>query len=608
LELSARAEYTSAVKKKRSDLLILCCLPILILGCDDPELHITLSIPSDYRAELQTAMLRIHVAGGEVPLRCEEFEYNTVSQERADLSQTAEARVKKGELFSIPSVPRWVDKLLIVRGYDTERRFIVAGCMKVGSLEQGSSVRIPLEPTSRIETQTATMTESLPETIPVKVVGGHGEPLSKHAVHYESRGPDGFALQAETLATDESGNALLATTRAPVAGVQETTITSRWATEQPTVVRSYNAPLALLDETIPGALAGAQLTVMRSAMAWGRFGPNGEMGYAQLGPLSAPNTERALFVTWFANGAFRSPVMKRYDSVTAVAAVNRGQRDQLVLFSNEHWIEVDSNGDEIKRTAIATPSGSRVLSVQSVGACQGDTGDQLLVGLSDGSAIGLDENGQRKGNRFLQAFRSGDRTQRAVGAGCVLVSGSVRRVMIYRDNSLKLAVFDESDNLVIGGWSVLASTINFGFPGSGHGPLLLGAVSDIDGLALGSHLLEIADGKVEPSRQTAAPLTPVALTEGDFDGDGRLDLVSVLVFAENAGDEGVSAIRLFMSFDTTPNPNDKDLSGTSASFFGRDFRVASVDFDGDGVHELIVASRGRVRIFSFLEHGEATSQ
>jgi hypothetical protein len=608
-----------------------CCVSCLLalVGCSDSSLSISLDIPKPYDALVRSARLQIHLlkerarpgqstqpsqtSQSPESVTCESFAFNKKSVQLTTLAGEF-GITREAPLIQISSIPTAGPKWLVASGLDENDRRIVAGCKQVEDVDSARVVVISLVPITRVEAKNPwTQTEPIPATVELEVRDVLNNAVPGERLHWSYERPEKRA-NMDTQPIDPSGQAQLAIERPDRPGPQRLTIRTRWS-DTPLTLNGFYPPRTLFERFFS---APPSNPFGSTRLVSGRFGRDGAPAAAVFAPQPVKGDQgkidyQVLVVSrrddTLVGDSISIVEKNRFLNRPEIVVVQDGNRDKLIAITDLEWIEVGWDVSGLTRTAIpfAAKTGlSTTRTALAVGTC-GASGDRdrvlaEVLNLQSVSRLAvLDEKGQLATSAFSQPGTWKD-APILVSSGCADVDGRPRRVLIYRfGQNVELAV-EHQGGLLKTGWNTVVTSIAF----SSTDHALLGADSSLEsGNAIGRFKLTTTSGRLELVRDwsIAAPLTPGAITSGDFDGDKTTtDIFSTLLVHQNAVIQEPS-IHPFVV--VSPADNSKPaLTGLGPQIQGNDVQVLAVDFDGDNVSEVVVATKQALRVWSFLEHAK----
>ncbi len=254
------------------------------VACTDPAVRVQFDVPADYRDQVESVELELLLPPPGAPFDCDDVAFREVSDD--DLAAaTVEQVLTREDNAELSAIPRLGDKLFLARGLDGAGDAVVAACGQVGDIDSDTDLSLTGEPTAGVV---------LPLTEPgsplVDFTAGvfdiASRPLAGVATRWTVTGP---ADETSTgMATTDGMGRVMITPQAPaLPGPIAVDVRPRWVRTTPPSLLAFRQPDPMLSTPLPG---DATDSIVEADLVVGRLGPNGEMGFAALGPGANPVT------------------------------------------------------------------------------------------------------------------------------------------------------------------------------------------------------------------------------------------------------------------------------------------------------------------------------
>jgi len=577
-------------------------LPLLILAisaCSDPSLQISFDVPEPYRDNVDSVALQIIVPPAAGMFTCGQLAFQEVSAETVEVNTVQSVVVDADASLPLSGIPREGQKLIYLRGLDSEGLAVVAACVEVGTVDDATTITAVGEPTTILTFNPVAAGAPL-RNLPVHVQDTIGD-LADVEVRWRVVGPKGITKNGDTT-TDANGDALVTPESPTMAGPAIMDIRARWSRITPPSVSAWVPPRMLANVTLPFTPATTTLTG-DNLYRVGRIGPGGETGLVALSVGGSPLTERQAVISYFDAGA---GVMTTRNTATipnaaALGMVTRDGRDRVFTITNDGWIDIEPNGQ--LTTSPSPVPGKIAQNIVSASCNANGNVDRVLVHFTDNTFVTVDAN-----RNLVTSPFDDESTVRIHKAGCMSdVDGAEYPVVVYgRSGPLPpmqtelylLAEMDEPRRA-----DIIALRSGLGFaPALGSSPsYMLAAQFDVGGSSVARY--QLAEGGeagtatmvIVTEDQTATP--PQSSAGGDVDGDNIADVVGVLSFGEDP--QGTPQYRLFVSLGV--EHNGERLAGLSPLGAAQRPNLWLADFDGDFVDDLLVGTPGGFVVFHMGE-------
>lgn len=560
-------------------------------GCQDPQVSIEFIVPSDYVPSLQSISLEVFTPPVADPFDCADVAFGRVDDKTLAASLVREIVVRGGATVDLSGIPRLGDKILIARGLDDQDIAVVAGCVALADIETDVFVPIVGFPIVSVDVPALAIGNPLPDRVAVLVRDVQGRPVSGVPVQWEVLGPGGQLLDGDGV-TGGSGMIEISPQKPQLAGPAALDVRVLWQRSLAPSLRGFRAPEVVFSAPLPGDSTEPIALRTEFVYAIGEIGPNGEMGFAALGPTSDMAVGRQVFLAWFdatQNPPFRTVTTAPIVGALSLGVVTRDGRERVFTVTPLAWLEIDTNGALLPR---ASPRPGRVVDrIVSLGGCQPIDHSTVLLAFDDGTMGAFNGLAQPVDHPIVPLLSS----NRFGSSGCVSSPSGVHRTVALSSGSGRHELVAMMDVARKGVVSAVGTTIGFAPPlGSEPGTLLTTEIA-IEGTALVRRTLLVGPNATldseEVTRDDVATFV-VSSAGGDFDGDGLGDVIGLLFFGDT---DFASEVRLQVALGV-PHREGR-LTGVSELFSGRTPRVLAADFDGDGASELVIATREGLQVF-----------
>jgi Ca2+-binding RTX toxin-like protein len=322
-------------------------------------------------------------------------------------------------------------------------------------------------------------------------------------------------------------------------------------------------------------------------------------------------TDQVAILASNGDGTFQSPQLvtlaNNADSIAVgrfTSSRNNGNDDLVVGYSTNSVGVLLGNGDGTFQSPQSFTVGSNAVTSVSIGDVNNDGNADIAVSDKDGSVDLLLGNGDGTFQPAKTVFTS---AHPQYGLGVVDLNGDGNADLFFGDNVGNItALLGNGDGTFRAPISFSDPNIDAGFVRdlTGNGMvdrIATNFATDSVEVALGN-----GDGTFAPPVDFSVGNTPDAIAVGDFNGDGKPDIV-----VTNLGDvteAGTSDISVLLN--TTPFPSSGTLfhAPTNISTAERPASVASADLTKDGHADLVVADKKSDAVQVFLGNGDGTFQ
>jgi len=564
-------------------------------GCSDISVDVAFDVPDGYQELIDTVALDV-VAPGEPPFGCRDLELGAVDEDQVDALVVDRALVGPGRADPrLDGVPRTGRKLFYARAYNPLGQLVAAGCAEHDLVDGDVDIAIEGRPAAYVSARDATLDRGELTRLQVALSDAHGAPLGGVRSRYSVVAARGATPERES--TSNSDGSLDLTLDSPAwDGPQAVDLDVSWQANQIEPVTGFRTPPVELALEIPPADAPQDLAPAR-AYQIGRIGPDGEMGVAVLGP---PTEAGDRFVHMFIGSAepITSEIAVRAGALGMVAA---GARDRLLVLDADAWHEIGPDGAVTTHPESLGLPGDATLIVPLPTECvAGAPRDRMLIDTGAGVVM-LGADLEPRGSPLAAPDAA------LVAAGCLLGTGDVYPSAVFEREGGAFQLMAE-----IGGArpAVLPALVRRGIaftPQIGDsataGPYLLVNRLEVDGESIARYSLVRGPEDrlaldVELEDEVAG--LSLATAGGDFDDDDQLDVAGLLLLSDLDQEQEV---RFFMALGATledqrlAGVSDARATGSLGTQRFLDSQLLSADLDGDGVDELIIASRTRADIY-----------
>ncbi|MCC7381071.1 MAG: hypothetical protein IT384_04540 [Deltaproteobacteria bacterium] len=556
------------------------------LACADPELHVRFSVPEPYRSEMTSADIRVLEPPEVEPFGCEELAYGAVSADLARVSRVLEQSARVDEIAPLADVDRLQPKVIVVDGRAADGARLVTGCAELGAIDSTIDLDVigePVPKVSRPDEGSVSFTPDGPtgQRIHIDVRDRSDRPIAGVAAKWRIVGA-GEAGSEGSPSSDANGQIAFDISSPGRAGPFLLVVRVRWAEGEPLVIAGAVTPVR---ETI-------SLTGRAVEYVMGKIGPNNELGVAALTFTGLTPRVQLAFKTP-AGFVFRSSeILPATVKTTLLEGKGRGP-DRVLAVSPDEWIEIHPDGSTTRRPFIPYNAGASPVSMVAAELCDG-SGPLVLVNFDDGVPAVYNELGQLVATHPL----NGQLDLFAVASGCVGTQEAqpIRAVILAISGYLDLLIFAQNEvpTYRLGSWIALGTGIGFSRPTAGAKPIMLGTQLNLDDVIISRASFVL--GQVGTPDQLRAvnlghdpvPLAPQITAGGEVDGDGRLDVVSLLFASGGPSQPDRYQVWSILGLETSgrriAGPLVPDV-GLERPFLGL------ADFDGDQIDDVVLGER-----------------
>ena len=576
-------------------------LSILLLGfvtaCGGPELNVSFQVPEPYRSVLDRVDVQVFRPSELAPITCDAIALGEIDAEDLGRILDQQFKVNPGEESQLVGIDRVAKKILLARGVHDSGEPVVVGCLEIDEVDDDDLYVIEAEPFVKVEVLSHSALNRKRDDgdtveVIVRLVDTLGYLIRDGGVRWRLSRPGMTAYNDGFTMTATSGEAHIQARVGHQPGPFGIEFLVRWESES---TPSLNAS-SLKGFTEPETEALVLNGEVRDYQT-GRLGPNGEPGLAALVQNESGFRVARIFRDP-GSGLLRtieSAVLQSENAAFSVLPA-RNEPDDLVLLSPGRWRRfsmIDSEESLIADYNIADPleSTKDPIKLYDFSPCNGGPTEFMAI-FESGTPCVLSARGD-----IVHTF---DDRFDVLAAGCIgSARGSSRRAFVTasNDDDVGLNLHVEITPFGFEGieWRAVGQRVGF-LKQLGQTPdILVGTQLRFDSYVVSGVILERARPK--PEIRTWVRVDAPALLQqpqgGDFDGDGRIDLAALTRVPSLSS--SADSFALWTALDVQPNK--VRLDGYLALAYAEegetllDPQLLAVDFNQDGLDELVVAER-----------------
>ncbi len=579
-----------------------CCL--VFAGCDGGFVSISFAVPDAYQDQVESVVIEVIVPPETDGFGCNDVAFGDISAETLSANTAAEITTVDQGQVSLEGIPREGTKLILARALDSQTQLVAAACAEVGEVSGTVSVTLEAEPATIVTATDVPLGRPLPSTVTVSAIDVLANPVRGAPVQWilataAATASPSFSTGSST--TDDNGDAMVEVPAPSLAGPTLLDIDVRWERVPVASLQGFSAANEILSEAILDE--GANLLGVRSIPTEfryqvGQIGPAGEMGFAVLmlpktGDLG-PRVKLAYYDAAAPTG-FRISTTPPIVGVYSLGLIRSSGRDQVISISQSHWIEITpspSGTANVDFTPLTPEAPGRAEAIVPVSSCDSKETTEVLAQFRDAPFHSYSAGGTETSSGFLVEPMG----SRILASGCVGdVSGAEQRVLVFNPETDGLNRFlVDSDGIQQGTLAVQNSGVGFAPSVGSTIARLLGTQLSIGGTFIGRYLI------VKAATQTTAELTDqqdiasvsLSTAGGRVDADNTVDIISLI----NVGvADDSTRYRVFVALGL--QYEGQPVIGITDELQGLRPRAWLVDFDQDGVDEMLIGSLDSARIF-----------
>ncbi len=598
-------------------------------ACFDESIEVVFDIPNlDSITEVHFAVY----AQAQTPLSCDDLAFGDIDLAVLESAQVFSAVLAPGQRGSIQSIPRLGKKLFFAEAFISTGVSVYAGCAEHGEIDGPTQVEIPAE--SR---------KNSALTAPLKVSGpgggNHigdidlaifdltgslvsGEPVRYTVIGASAPSTDGFHEDGEAIT--QMGRARFTPATPPAAGPFEINIRIRWAQSPLPPISGFLSP-APISAPVNGDVNVGRVDRGSDLLEVGRVGPGGALRIVML----AKEQDGATQLYRFALDA-NQPSLIADPPIEVGRDVPNDRRGAQTLgkLESEDYDEIiavwKAEGPPLQWTSlspgqtrtIATEFDRLPIKLRGLSNCVSANERLLFAQLeentnNDFSIRTARANGKITSLRLTAQALSLARGSQLVELGCARntlnkfqttfvfdqkIDPGSDRVSAFKP-SIRTLDFnsDGSTRLRFGSMTINATAVWIGpFEKNAAGTMLVGETTLVGPAVSRYQVQPVGESLVSADLQAMEPMpaTVIATAEGDINGDGKSDVVSLVT--TGTGTVGLRAfIHVSMSI---PGSQFRLRASLRESFNVIGGRLRLADLDGDGSDDIIVGSLDRVYV------------
>jgi hypothetical protein len=575
--------------------------PLLtLLACADPKLRVTFDIPERFRSEVQQTQLQIFEPSAGDSFGCDALAFGEVSADRLQGSLVYEATLEEENDASLSGINRRARNVLLAQGLDSNGQAIVKGCAEVGDFSSDVSLTLQGEPAAQIQTSPDNKllnADGVPQEISLRATDCFDLPLDGIEARWVVMGGKGETF-SNSLTADPDGNIQFTPSPFPaLPGPVSLKISVRWQRAPVPILRGFQTLQTLSAAAWP---SGERGMLTPPDFVVGRIGPNGEMGFSGiLDPSGASTTievgfaylsmpNRELNIQTIPLDEDPNGPMEMY--LLGIASFD--DRDVLLVLSPGNW-RVLVPGSQTSTWEEHPFSDQLPTSLLPYGNCPASASEGLILAISPGSSTVYTSKGEVP---LSQPNLDPDLLlKNIIASGCVGDRNGVEhRILVYTLEEAgpgEIFTGNGAFDVAVDGRAAFrwdSDLVQIGFSRK-RGTNLASLVAVERGL----DNMEIVRLQLGPLSQTnwsevdrvALFTSPVSFGTGDLDGDGTLDIVTLLqfhLFGIIPFDPYILHTILGIDFQGKRLAGELELKGTP--------KLYVEDFDGNGADDILVIS------------------
>jgi hypothetical protein len=564
----------------------------LLSACGESRIDIVVLTPEDLSDAVASLSLQILSPPQAAPYDCEDIAFDEVSDLTLQLTQTQEIALRPGGYADLSGIPRQGEKLFFASALDADGAPLAHGCAAQGEIEGDAAITIELAHRPVLALPDHPFDRPLPRELEVVVTDALGRPLAETTLDWRLVGPGGEALTGEAT-SDEAGRTQLELPAPRLPGPAALEVGARWARNRPPSTIAFSEPAGMLRHELSGAIErGADTSLQRSRYVVGRVGPDGQMGFAALGPIARREEPREVVVAYVEDGALHAAAAELPPQTFALGLLPDGDRERVVSIAPDVWLEIGPPDDDALPVAESPLEGDAAGAIVRLAECGGDEQEAILA-QRQSALVAFGPDGSPAPSPFDTLGGRGT----LVHAGCVAdLDGTARRVVVLQprlENETLIAA-DFDGRLRVATLEASAVTVGFAPSLDDAPPALLAHTSGLTGNAIARYRLAPAgDAGLDlvAIDIDAAPQFPLSVAGADVDGDGRVDVVALYLVGL---EEDVSAYRTGIHLGL--DHRGARLAGMSPTAHAVSPQLFAADFNGNGRDDLVIATPFEVRI------------
>ncbi len=598
-------------------------------ACFDESIEVVFDIPNlDSITKVRFAVY----AQAQTPLSCDDLAFGDIDLAVLESAQVFTAVLAPGQRDSLQGIPRLGKKLFFAEAFIATGASVYAGCAEHGEINGPTQVEISAE--SR---------KNSALTTPLKVIGPgggnligdidlavfdlagslvSGEPVRYTVIGASAPTTNGFRQDGEAIT--QMGHARFTPATPSAAGPFEIDIRIRWAQSPIPPLSGFLSP-APISAPVNGDVSVGQVDRGSDLLEVGRVGPGGTLRIVMLAKeqSGATNLYRFAFDATQPGLVAEAPIEVGRDvandrrGAQTLGKLESKNRDEIIAVWKAESPPLQWTSLSLGQTKTITTEFNRLpIKLRGLSNCVTATERILFAQLeenanNDFAIRTATSDGKITQLRLTSKVLALARGSQLIELGCVRNTlDEFQTTFIFDENidpgpdrirafkpSIRTLDFDSdgSATLRFGSITINATAVWIGpFEENAAGTMLVGETTLVGPATSRYQVQPVGESLVSADLQEMDPMpaTVIATAEGDINGDGKSDVVSLVT--TGTGSVGLHAfIHVSMS---TPGSEFR-LRATlrkSINVIGGRLRLA--DLDGDGSDDIIVGSIDRVYV------------